>query len=526
MGVSGDLRAEALWVAGAAELKLKQFASAKQALETLVKENRSNRYTEGGWRLLATLREDEGDLEGALDAYLAVDYRYDIAYFTDVLMTADQLKAFIDKRPSIQHREEFLYALGVRYLRDRRWAEAREVLSSIRPLARSVDEDFRYKSARYYRGDHPEADPEKIKQIDTHIRGVREQWVDQDLRTANDLERLEREAASAEGDEARAEALYQVASYQFERSLLFYNPVAWHGIRHYLLCDLDHGVGFRQPGESQKLFDYMQRHDMAANSLPIFLEVARRFPKTRAARDALYTAAVSHARLAKYNDYWSTIYSDGGHAGDRMVTFRDVRAAYPGYRFPRGTSGWQPSTRTVNGGPGWDPLPKPKPRPSKWMRAALMLNNVSAEIIKLLNRLLSDFEYSVKQVWLGIVSVLSWIWQLVNWIAHCFWVMAMLGWLLFLWPRLRESRSLMNEALSRCESRPIEEKDAITLIESNRIEKYLGLDLRDKVVEAGRNLAYKLRQVGVDRRGRSIIAFYVACHYLFVMIVLRVLINM
>lgn len=526
MGVTGDLRAEALWVAGAGEYRLKQYVSAKQALETLVKENRNNRYTEGGWRLLAMLREDNGDLEGALDAYLAVDFRYDVAYFTDVLMTADQLQSYLDKRPSIEHRDELYYALGIRYLRDRRWRDAKRTLCIIKPLARNVDEDFRSDGGRYRRDDS-DAVPEKLGETDPHKRGVRIQWVDQDVRTANDLERLEREAASAEGDEARAEALYQVASYQFERSLLFYNPIAWQGIRHYLLCDLDHNGGFRQPGESQKLFDYMQRHDMAANSLPIFLEVAARFPKTRAARDALYTAAVCHKRLLNYNEYWSTIYSHGGHAADRMVTFRDVRAVYPRYRFPRGTIGWEPSTRTVNGGLGWDPLPKPKPRPSKWMRAATILNNVTAEIIKLLNRLLSDFEYCVKQVWLGIVAVVNWIVQLVSWIGHWFWMLTMFGWLWFLWPRLRDSRSLMNEALSQCESRPQEEaNDSITLIESNRIERYLGLDLRDKVIEAGKDLAYKLRQVGVDRRGRSIIAFYVACHYLFVMILLRVLINL
>ena len=53
-----------------------------------------------------------------------------------------------------------------------------------------------------------------------------------------------------------------------------------------------------------------------------------------------------------------------------MVTYQDVKAAYPNYQLPRGTSGWQPSTRTVNGGPGWQPKPKPPKPPLRLTRAA------------------------------------------------------------------------------------------------------------------------------------------------------------
>ncbi|MDT7604216.1 MAG: hypothetical protein QOF61_2213, partial [Acidobacteriota bacterium] len=138
--------------------------------------------------------------------------------------------------------------------------------------------------------------------------------------------------------------------------------------------DLDEGNLYRQPGEADLLFRYMQHHDMASRALDLYLEVVRRFPKTRAARDALYTAAVCHERLANYNNYWRDKYATGLHAGERMVTYADVRAAYPDYRLPRATMGWQPSTRTVNGKPGWDAPPKPpkpKPKPTRSQRAKL-----------------------------------------------------------------------------------------------------------------------------------------------------------
>lgn len=44
-----------------------------------------------------------------------------------------------------------------------------------------------------------------------------------------------------------------------------------------------------------------------------------------------------------------------------MVTYADVRRVYPFYQLPRGTNGWEAATRTVNGGAGWTPKPKPVP---------------------------------------------------------------------------------------------------------------------------------------------------------------------
>jgi hypothetical protein len=190
-----------------------------------------------------------------------------------------------------------------------------------------------------------------------------------DVQTANDLERLEQSVSRASDNEATAEALYQFASYQYEASnLLFYNPVLWNGDRYWYLSDFALEGRYRAPNETQRLFAYMQEHDTPARALKIYLRIVEQFPHTRAARDAFYTAAACHERLSNYNPYWRDIYDSGLHAGQRMVTYTDVKAAYPTYQLPRGTSGWQPSTRTVYGGPGWAPPPKRVPRPSRWAR--------------------------------------------------------------------------------------------------------------------------------------------------------------
>jgi hypothetical protein len=153
-----------------------------------------------------------------------------------------------------------------------------------------------------------------------------------------------------------------LASYLYESSeLLFYNPAVWEGLRYHSIHD-DRVV--RAAGEPLLMRQYMEEHEPVVRALKIYLLVARLYPQTRAARDALYTAAVCHIRLSGYNPYWRTAYDNGLYAGARMVTLADVRAAYPAYQFPRGTYGWQPSTRTVNGGAGWAARPRPQPRPT------------------------------------------------------------------------------------------------------------------------------------------------------------------
>lgn len=521
-GAKGDIRAEALWIAGASEFRRHRHSTARQALVTLIAENPNNRYTEGARRQLAMIEEETGNIDGALDQYLALDYRHDVAYFVDVLMTPEQLATFIAKRPSLVRRDELLYALGIRYLRDRRWNDARGAFAQIRTIARYADDEYLTKiEAEPWRDDRRDETP-KQQEFNSSIRGIRPRWIDEDVRTANELERLEREVEAAPTDERKAEALYQVASYQFERSLLFYNPLAWHGERHELLYDLDQRGAFREPNESQMLLGYMQKHDMASSSLPLFLEVVRRFPNTRAARDAMFTAAVCHERLHEYNGYWREIYHGGGNAGPRMVTYRDVKAAYPGYSFPCGTAGWEPSTRTVNGGPGWYQLPRPKPRPSRWARAARLANYWANETLKLFNRALTDIEFLVKQVWSSIVAA-------VRCLGHWLWILTMCGWVWFLWRRAREARTLMSEALARCKPQPAEERrNPNSLIEvtpsSSVLNRYLNQDIRAAWLASVYDLEYKMGQVVRDRRGVSVAAFYVASHGLFVVLLLRLLV--
>jgi TolA-binding protein len=386
IGVEAEERDRALWVKGVAEHRLHKYDDARKSLGLLIAENPRGTLTAGARRLLAMAAEDAGDLEVALEQYIALDYQADVAYFVDVLMTIDQLAGFIERHTDSARHAELLYGLGVRYLRAGLYAQAREVFSRVRTAA-SKDESYTY----WYREEKRQSDPKEVYEmygetIAPHGYDVRAGWVMRDLKTIEQMERLEREAAQAEGDEAKAEALYQLASYLFEGSrLVFYNPAAWRGVRYWNIVELDSGDRYRQPHEAQMLWDYMQEHESYSRALSIYLEVVRKYPQTRAARDALYTAAVCHERLSNYNPYWRSIYEKGMFAGERMVTYGDVKAAYPDYKYPRGTWGWEPSTRTVNGGPGWAAPPKPKPRPTRWQRTKTILLTIWQHLVNFWN---------------------------------------------------------------------------------------------------------------------------------------------
>lgn len=370
-GLEKERRAQALWTLGIAEHRLHHFDKARQALSQLLHDYPQGPLTEETRRALAMVAEDAGDIDSALEQYVALKYNIDVGYLVDYLMTPEQLAAFIEKHPQSPRKNEFTYALGVRYLRLNQWEKARQTLGQVKTATVS---DYNYYCAACGCTENsgvkcadPKADALEIEEDTFGKKDVPPSLVLRDIQTANDLETLERNANQAVGDNARAEALYQYASYQYQApSLLFYNPLAVPG--YYNLGMLAGNGRYRASNEAQILFNSQQEHERLARALKIYLQVAARFPRTKAARDALYTAAVCHERLSDYNPYWRGIYKNGLHAGDRMVTYADVKATYPNYQLPRGTYGWQPLTRTVSNGPGWEPPPPPPPKPRRFTR--------------------------------------------------------------------------------------------------------------------------------------------------------------
>jgi outer membrane protein assembly factor BamD (BamD/ComL family) len=357
-GLGGADREQAVWIGACADLARGALDEAERGFESILRGSPDGPLAEGARCHLAMIAEDRGDLGGALDQYIALGYEVDVTYFVDVLMTPEQLADFLATRPNHPRRDALWYALGVRYLRDGRLAEARAAYARVRTVSGWQDHTY---GIFLKSPDGMEED----------VAGVRSRWVARDLQTVADLERLRARVDAAPDDEARAEALYQLASYLYEGScLLFYNPDLWRDRRTDTLKETE-SAWLRLPGESQVVWAHARAHEPVAQALQIYLDIVDRYPSTRAARDALLTAKFCEDRLSTYNGYWSTAYDMGLHAGHRRVTAGALRATYPDYVWPQaGAATWEPATRTAAGRPGWPPPPRPKPPVPLWRRAA------------------------------------------------------------------------------------------------------------------------------------------------------------
>lgn len=371
--VTGDSHAQALWVKGSSEHQQKAFSAAKATFTRLLANFPDHKLTEGARRLLAMTAEDQGDLEGALDIYFDLGYAQDIAYFVDVLLPTDRLAQYVSDRTSNSNYPILLYSLGVRYLREGRWHEARDSLSRVSTSAGHDDYlDSTRGTTWYYPKEPGYGEPE--------VTFVKKSWVMQDLRTIDLIEYYEKRLKEAEGDEAKAEAMYQLASAYFEMDdLAFYNTAMWDGGRIGSLGGLQFSSLERLPNETRTIFEHLQIHDPWAKAIPLYEEIVAKYPESKVARDALYTIAVAHEKLEGRNGVWNEIYKRGLFAGPRLVKYNDVRNIYPNYQLPRGTYGWEPSTRTVNGGPGWAAKPKPLPRLTTEQRVVRKLGKWKGE---------------------------------------------------------------------------------------------------------------------------------------------------
>ena len=94
--LSGADRAQALWTLGVAQYRLRRFVDARKSLTTLVRDYPNGRLIEGARRQLAMIAEDAGDIDGALERYIALDYDLDVSYFVDRLMTRNSSPVLLE----------------------------------------------------------------------------------------------------------------------------------------------------------------------------------------------------------------------------------------------------------------------------------------------------------------------------------------------------------------------------------------------------------------------------------------------
>ncbi len=291
----------ALYVQGAALHRLGRSREALTAFRLLLTRCSHSPLLHGAREETAILCESLGDLTGALEQYIALDYTADIAYLLDARMSLAEVETAYKRLRTGQHkfqsynshgrrsggynlhyreRELLTYTLGIRNLREGHWDTAERWFKQMKGKRLRI-----FSQGRADWGTHPSPDP---------LTAVRE------------LRRLDAACTSAPNDSARAAALYKVATYYYSHgTLLLYNPLLWQEERAW-------DFGFFLPLNSMKGPDaaathaYMYRHEVYARSLALCLEIAERYPKAPVAPQALYRAACSARYLANFNGWWRT----------------------------------------------------------------------------------------------------------------------------------------------------------------------------------------------------------------------------
>jgi hypothetical protein len=183
-----------------------------------------------------------------------------------------------EKEETWARRDLVAYSLGIRYLRDGRWEEARRMLLSVPPKAYIA-----FAGKNNPNGEQDSTAP---------------------LHTIDDLERLERAVQRANTPNGRASTLYKLASYYSTHDLLlFYNLALWDGEReeNFQFCWNPTVVSAE---DEEVVRHYMYAHEVYAHSRQICLDLVRRYPNSPTVPYALYRAACAGRHLASFNSWW------------------------------------------------------------------------------------------------------------------------------------------------------------------------------------------------------------------------------
>lgn len=296
-----EAAARALYVRGASREKLHRYRPALNDFQALLRQYPGSPLRRGALEELAILYEDVGDLSRALDQYFTLGYQADIAFFLDARMSVREVEQYLATHPDVKYRDVALsereydradsstflsthelitYTLGVRYMRMEQWSRAARLLRRV-PARRYTQYSVGRRKDAYV--DNPSPDP---------------------LTVCRSLSMLQRSIRLARGDNDRAAAQYRYANYIYSHgSLLFYVAPLWEGSR---ASDFSYFWNKRHATADDKRAaeHHMIQHEIYAQSLKAYTQIARWYPHTPSAPKALYRAACSAWRQSRFNWWW------------------------------------------------------------------------------------------------------------------------------------------------------------------------------------------------------------------------------
>ena len=272
----------ATYVRGAARQKLRDVRGAIADFETLLRRFPRSYLRAAARENLAILYEKRSNMVAALEHYFVLGYDADIAFLLDARMTTDEIERFIAAHPRHRKRDLLVYSLGIRYLRADDFDRAERALRRL--------------SQR------------KLKMLS---RPKTDEWAGDvgrrlfdPLTSVRDLRRLKENVRKAQTPNAKAEALYALASYYYKkRNLLLYNPSLWNGWRAvHFGCYWNPKHATKQDISAARRHHY--EHECVNRARVICLDIVKRYPRSPVAPNALYRAACCARWLADFNSWW------------------------------------------------------------------------------------------------------------------------------------------------------------------------------------------------------------------------------
>lgn len=295
-----DSHAMATFVLASVERRSGSLQAARKRYSGIVRRWPKSYLVGGARENLALLNERFGDLDSALDQYMALKYRDDVAYMSDIRMTPQQLDSYVRSRPRQPHRNELIYTLGMRYLRAEKWANAERTFAMLSPRER--------RSLTTGKGEND------------YEGGLQDP-----LATLRALRGLETKFRSVRSRSAKAAVLYETGDYYYRhRQLLLYSLPAWRGHRSQAI-DYSWNSTVALAADDRALDRHHREHEALAHALRRFQRVVREYPETSSAPKAAYWGACAAARLAKFNDYWRWRDRNAAMSGEatRLLRFAE-----------------------------------------------------------------------------------------------------------------------------------------------------------------------------------------------------------
>ncbi|MBX7131349.1 MAG: tetratricopeptide repeat protein [Fimbriimonadaceae bacterium] len=274
----------ALYVRGSSRSKTGDKDAAMKDYQQLLASFPKSYLVNGTRENVALLHEAKGEFGLALDQYKALGYDSDVAYLLDARMSIPQIEAYVKAHPKD---ELATYALGLRYLRIDDFAKATATL-------RTLSSDQRLRLGQY---------GAKTRDQYAGFGGAGMDILRDPLDTIEQLKALKEKADASEG-EARAEALYALASaYYTQRNLLLYNPSLWEGSRN-VMFGWSWNTSIATGPDTRAVEEHHYEHECLYRARLLCLQIVKEFPKSPLAPKALYRAATASHRLSNFNDWW------------------------------------------------------------------------------------------------------------------------------------------------------------------------------------------------------------------------------